>query len=255
MSTPANSTEQKVWLISGANRGIGFGLVNNLLARSDVIIYAGAREPAKATELQKLAAEHKNLHIVKLTSGSVEEAKEAAAVIEKRSGGLDYVIANAGIAYSTSRLEAVTLEDFNEHFQVNVVGVLVLFQATLPLLLKRTTRVFEAVSSAVGSNTNAHLFAAFNNGSYSLSKAALNYLVRRISVEHAEDGLVAFTVHPGLVETDMAQKFLERPEAAAWKSVAIKPDDSAKALLVVTDKATKDTNGKYLNYDGTELPW
>ncbi|PRP85677.1 hypothetical protein PROFUN_06511 [Planoprotostelium fungivorum] len=255
MSTPANSTEQKVWLISGANRGIGFGLVNNLLARSDVIIYAGAREPAKATELQKLAAEHKNLHIVKLTSGSVEEAKQVAAVIEKQSGGLDYVVANAGIANFTSRLEAVTLEDFNEHFQVNVVGVLVLFQATLPLLLKRTTRVFEAVGSGAGSITNAHHFVAFNNGSYSLSKAALNYLVRRISVEHAQDDLIAIAVHPGLVETDSSKEFLKRPEAAALKSGAIQPDDSAKALLAIADKATKETSGKFLNYDGTELPW
>ncbi|PRP74609.1 short chain dehydrogenase (predicted) [Planoprotostelium fungivorum] len=252
MTTTDNN---KIWLVTGANRGIGFNLVKNLISRADTIVYAAARDPQKATELQKLATAHKNLHIIKITSGSVEDAKNAAANIEKQSGGLDYVIANAGIAYSNSRLKDVTLEDVNDHFQVNVVGVLVLFQAVLPLLLKRQTRVFEAISSAVASNTNAALFVPFNNGSYSLSKAALNYLVRRISVEHAEENLVAFTVHPGLVETDMAQDFLDRPEAASWKSYAIKPDDSAKALLAVTDKANKEYNGKYLNYDGTELPW
>ncbi|PRP85686.1 hypothetical protein PROFUN_06520 [Planoprotostelium fungivorum] len=253
MSTPANTTEQKVWLISGANRGIGFGLVNNLLTRPNVVVYAGAREPAKATELQKLAAEHNNLHIVKLTSGSVEEAKQVAATIEKQSGGLDYVIANAGIASMDHLLKSVPLEDVNEHFHVNVVGVLVLFQATLPLLLKRTTRVFQAVSSLAGSNAFALQLAGTPTGTYSLSKAALNYLVRRISVEHAEDGLIAITVHPGTVETDMSQKFLEKYES--WKSTAIKPDDSAKALLAIADKATKETSGKFLNYDGTELPW
>ncbi|PRP88862.1 hypothetical protein PROFUN_00330 [Planoprotostelium fungivorum] len=123
------------------------------------------------------------------------------------------------------------------------------------LLLKRTTRVFEAVSSLAGSNTSATQMAGILNGTYSLSKAALNYLVRRISVEHAEDDLIAFTVHPGLVETDMAVEFLADPKFEAWKSAAIKPDDSAEALLAIADKATKETSGKFLNYDGTELPW
>ncbi|PRP88861.1 hypothetical protein PROFUN_00329 [Planoprotostelium fungivorum] len=131
MSIPSN-TNQKIWLISGANRGIGFGLVKNVITRPDVVVYAGARDPAKATELQKLAAEHNNLHIVKLTSGSVEQAREVAAAIEKRYGGLDYVIANAGIAVLGYLLKDVPLEDLNEHFHVNVVGVLVLFQAVLP---------------------------------------------------------------------------------------------------------------------------
>ncbi|PRP80298.1 brain chitinase and chia [Planoprotostelium fungivorum] len=252
MSSSANT--DKIWLVSGANRGIGFSLVQNLVTRPNVVVYAGARDPYKATELQKLAAEHQNLYIVKLTSGSIEEAKDAAAVIEKRSGGLDYVIANAGIGNSGHRLKDVPVEDINEHFQVNVVGVLVLFQAVLPLLLKRPTRVFEAIGSSVASNANAHQLKDIKNGSYSLSKAALNYLVKRISVEHADEGLIAFTVHPGLVETDLTRELLALPEVASWRSSAIKPDASAIAVLAITDRANKETNGKYLNVDGTELP-
>ncbi|PRP84523.1 hypothetical protein PROFUN_05858 [Planoprotostelium fungivorum] len=267
MTTTDNN---KIWLVTGANRGIGFNLVKNLISRADTIVYAAARDPQKATELQKLATANKNLHIIKITSGSIEDAKNAAAAIEKVIHPFDPLPSSHSLPaigrprlrhrqrrhrLSNSRLKDVTLEDVNDHFQVNVVGVLVLFQAVLPLLLKRQTRVFEAISSAVASNTNAALFVPFNNGSYSLSKAALNYLVRRISVEHAEESLIAFTVHPGLVETDMAQDFLDRPEGASWRSYAIKPDDSAKALLAVTDKAKKEYNGKYLNYDGTELPW
>lgn len=82
MTTTDNN---KIWLITGANRGIGLYLVKNLISRADAIVYAGARDPQKATELQKLATANKNLHIVKITSGSIEDAKNAAATIEKVS--------------------------------------------------------------------------------------------------------------------------------------------------------------------------
>ncbi|PRP74743.1 hypothetical protein PROFUN_16043 [Planoprotostelium fungivorum] len=169
-------------------------MINNLLTRPDVIVYAGGRDPAKATELQKLTAEHNNLHIVKLTSGS-------------QSGGLDYVIAKAGIAVSLlagSNAFAHQLQSGGLDYVIAKAGI--------------------AVSLLAGSNAFAH------------------QLVRHaiwISVEYAKDDLVAITVHPGTVEMDMFHKFLERYES--WISIAIKSDDSAKALLAIADKATRES--------------
>lgn len=60
-------------------------------------MFAGARDPSKAVALQELAAKNPNVvHIVKLTSGEVEDNKAAAAEIERIAGRLDVVIANAG---------------------------------------------------------------------------------------------------------------------------------------------------------------
>lgn len=83
--------------VSGANRGIGFALVQELVTRPNTVVFAGARDLANATELNKLALQHAaTLYPVKLTSGSVEDNQAAIAMIEKTTGHLDVVIANAG---------------------------------------------------------------------------------------------------------------------------------------------------------------
>ena len=76
---------KRVWLVSGANRGIGFNIVNILSQRENVVIFAGARDPTAATQLNELAAKNSNLHVIKLTSTSEEDAKAAAKKIEEVS--------------------------------------------------------------------------------------------------------------------------------------------------------------------------
>jgi NAD(P)-dependent dehydrogenase (short-subunit alcohol dehydrogenase family) len=71
--------------------------VKSLLSRSNIVIFAGARDPSKATDLQALEKEHPGrLHIVKLTSTNEVENKAVAEHIKSVIGRLDVVIANAG---------------------------------------------------------------------------------------------------------------------------------------------------------------
>ncbi|KAJ7133319.1 hypothetical protein C8R44DRAFT_730497 [Mycena epipterygia] len=83
-----------VYLISGANRGLGYGLAATLAARPDAIVFGGARDPA-AQALKDLAAKHPNFHPVKLTSGDKADNEAAIAEIQKIAGQLDVIIANA----------------------------------------------------------------------------------------------------------------------------------------------------------------
>ena len=83
------------YLVSGSSRGIGLELVRILANRPETIVFAGVRNPSKAGELQKIVAEHSNVHIIKLDSISAPDAKAAAETVEKAAGGLDVVIANA----------------------------------------------------------------------------------------------------------------------------------------------------------------
>lgn len=71
-------------LVSGANRGIGFGLTEALAKRPGTVVFAGARDPTNATALNALAVKYPHsVHVVKLTSGSTEDNKSAVAEIEK----------------------------------------------------------------------------------------------------------------------------------------------------------------------------
>ncbi|KAL1669403.1 hypothetical protein GGF50DRAFT_123245 [Schizophyllum commune] len=174
------------YLVSGANRGIGLGLVTALAGRPNTTVFAGARNPAAATDLNALAAKHpNNLHVLKLVSGDKPGNLAAVEEIRKKAGKLDVVIANAGIGdFFASTLE-MKPEEMTRHFDVNVNGTLVLFQATYPLLKESPVRKFIPIGSLVGSVSIGSQFPA-RMLAYGASKAALHYLTRKIYQEHPE---------------------------------------------------------------------
>ncbi|EJU05877.1 NADP-binding protein [Dacryopinax primogenitus] len=169
-----------IYLVSGSNRGIGLGPVTQLAARPDTIVFAGVRDPGKATSLQALAAQHpKTFYVIPLISA--DEANNANAISQIQS--------------ITGRLDVVALE----HQRVNYIGPLVLFKAAWPLLEKGEHPKFGIISSlagsiAVGAGLDSGLLA------YGASKAAVNYLAGKIWQEHKN--LVVVPINPGGVATD-----------------------------------------------------
>lgn len=94
------------------------------------------RDLNNASELQKLNSSTKNIHIVKLDSVSESDAKAAAEKIENISGYVDVIIANAGILNYQGPLLTTPIKEIRDHYEVNVVSPLILFQALYPLLKK-----------------------------------------------------------------------------------------------------------------------
>ncbi|EIN06093.1 NAD(P)-binding protein [Punctularia strigosozonata HHB-11173 SS5] len=160
-----------VWLISGANRGIGLGIVKVLAAKPDTLVFAGARNPPAATDLHELAAQY-------------------PGKIKRVAGRLDVVVANAGICSSVSRVLDEPPDALREHMEVNVIGTLVLFQATYPLLVASTkSPKFIPISSIDGSLTIAPP-VPYKLFSCCASKAAENWLItRKMHFDHESDGL------------------------------------------------------------------
>lgn len=182
--------------------GVGRGLTEAYLARPNHTVIAAVRDPgaATATSLEAVtAAPGARLVLVKLDS--TEEADAAAAVRAAQAAGvaaLDVVIANAGIAPPGARLDSAPLQDLRAAVEVNAVAPLALFQAAAPLLRAAAAPRFLVVSTAVASIQNLAATHAFPLGAYGASKAAVNYLVRRLAFENP--WLNAFVMHPGCVE-------------------------------------------------------
>lgn len=117
-------------------------------------MFAGARSPSKSTALNALAKEYPHsVRVVQLTSADAEDNKAAVEEIERQEGQLDVIIANAGIADYFGPLTTTPVEQFTSHFNINTVGVIVLFQAAYPLLRKSPTGAprFSVISSLAGS--------------------------------------------------------------------------------------------------------
>lgn len=195
MVTPSTqASDSAVWLVSGANRGIGLGLVHQLSQRPNTIVFGGARDPKSATELQALAASSKNVHVVQLASADEQGNKAAADYIRTTTGRLDVVIANAGIGEVGATAATVSMEVMRRHFEINTLGPLILFQAMWPLMQSSPKPIFTVIGTMIGSITlqEKYPWPAIAPGT---SKAAAHYIVGKIHSEHPN--IIAFPLHPG----------------------------------------------------------
>lgn len=203
----------KSYVVSGANRGVGLGLIRSLLDESDSVVYAGVRDPSAQGELSKLASSHDGrVHIVKLAAGSKEDAAALNAKIKEEVGHLDVLIANAGeylmqatlpppsfcwterkgISDYYGPLATSPIEQFHRHFDVNLIGPVVLYQELQSSLLAAAQPKFIAISTAGASIGTPFPLPATP---YLASKAALNLVVQHIALE--EPTFVAIAISPG----------------------------------------------------------
>lgn len=228
-------------LVTGANRGLGLAFVTQLLERGARVL-ACCREPAQAGVLNALAAAHGDrlaIHALDVANPVAIAALPNATA--KHLQRVDLLINNAGVLVSGERFGNVKVESLAESFAVNASAPLLITQALAPLLaLGNKPRVL-CVTSQLGSIAQA---SSFRTISYAMSKAALNMAVKRLAAELAPRGIVVLTVHPGWVKTDMG-----------GKSATLAPADSAHALINLIEHARVEDAGKFLAYDGAELPW
>jgi len=175
------------------------------LSRPDHILVATVRDPSNSTS-QALSSlpvgPGSSLIIVPLDSGSDTSAAEAVKLLTTKHGltHLDLVIANAGIATFYGTALETPLLGTREHFNINTISALALFQAVHPLLeasvKEGKTPKFVTMSSTVGSVGELEKYP-MNSTAYGASKAALNYITRKIHFEN--QGMVVFPINPGLV--------------------------------------------------------
>jgi NAD(P)-dependent dehydrogenase (short-subunit alcohol dehydrogenase family) len=240
------------WLVTGANRGIGLALVTQLATRPNTILFATVRDTSKlGADLSSLIARHPNIHPIQLRLELIADAKRAATEIATHTDHLDVVIANAGIAYNWESLESVDPEVVREHFTVNTLGTLALFQAVLPLLRKSKNPKFIPITTQVATITEP---VPYPVSAVALSKIGVNFITQRIHVEHGKkDGIIAFPVNPGGVKTDLGA--VAAPTAFGIEEFSLEPEDSAAGVISVIEKATSDAGGRFWSYDGAEIAW
>jgi norsolorinic acid ketoreductase len=167
---------------------------------------------------------------------------------------LDIVVANAGLLKQWGPVRSVESRDLTEHFIVNTLAPIQLYQATTPLLDKAAQPgKFAVVSTTLASNGLMDQFAPLQMIAYNMSKAALNSAMGRVHRE--EDKLIVFPIHPGWIATNMGS------QAAIWAGMGRDdpPDDlneSCAGMMKVIDAATKeDGSGKFYDFKGGILPW
>ncbi|MBS0461220.1 MAG: SDR family oxidoreductase [Proteobacteria bacterium] len=228
-------------LVTGSNRGIGLEFTRQLLARGDDVL-AACRAPEHAQALRELA----DAHPERLAITAVEMADEAsiaalAAAASARFSGLDLLINNAGMNVRGERWGTVRGPDMLATLRTNAVGTFLLTQALAPSLGKGERPLVANISSQVGSIART---AGFHSPSYAISKAALNMASMLLARGMAATGVCVVALHPGWVQTAMGGPHAPLPVA-----------ESVTHLLHTIAGLTLADSGRFLDHDGTPMPW
>lgn len=186
-------------LITGANRGIGRGLLELYLAQPNQLVIAAVRDAESKSSLELLnllAGEGSSLVVIRIDSAIQADPGSAVKTLQTRYRveHLDLVIANAGISYTFPFIADLKVEDLGKHIETNVHGPLWLFQATLSLLQKGKAPKWMAMSSSAGSLASMGEMQ-HPNAAYGASKALLNFHTLKIHFEHPN--IAAVALDPG----------------------------------------------------------
>jgi NAD(P)-dependent dehydrogenase (short-subunit alcohol dehydrogenase family) len=143
-------------LITGANRGLGLGLLQRYIVQPNHTVIAGNRNPAHPSSqaLGKLPkGEGSKLIVVRIDASIEEDASSAIKELQDGHGidHLDIVIANAGVSYAWPSVAELKLDDLRGHLGPNVYGFITLYQATRELLqMSQKEPIFAPIGSTAG---------------------------------------------------------------------------------------------------------
>jgi NAD(P)-dependent dehydrogenase (short-subunit alcohol dehydrogenase family) len=218
-------------LITGANKGIGFETARQLAARG-VTVLAGARDEARGIAAERalrdglrggLGGDLRELRdprslrglggdpdarFVPLDVTDATSVREAADWIEKEFGRLDILVNNAGIAVGGGPPSETDLEAMREVYETNVLGVIMVTNAMLPLLRRAPAARIVNVSSEVGSiaamtDPGSPLARMPAGLAYPSSKTALNMITALYAKELRDTPIKVNAANPGYTATDL----------------------------------------------------
>ncbi|XP_072944209.1 C-signal [Epargyreus clarus] len=240
-------------LVTGANRGLGLGMIKYLTKNDKADkIFATCRNVSE--ELKQISHDHKNLHILHLDVKDTSNYEDIANQISKTVGneGLNLLINNAGVTTKFTKLNLVKAEQLLENLAVNTIAPIMLTKTLHPLLKQASEANSDKPMGAqraliINMSSILGSIEANDQGGfypYRCSKAALNAATKSMSIDLKKDKILVACVHPGWVRTDMG-----------GKNAPLDVETSISGLFATIDKLGEEDSGKFLQYDGKVLPW
>jgi NAD(P)-dependent dehydrogenase (short-subunit alcohol dehydrogenase family) len=210
-------------LITGVGRGLGKELARQYAADGWRVIGTERREKA-------------DFHL------AVTDRKQISQLAKKLTGEpIDLLFCNAGISGKKGMtLGSFDFDSWEEVLRVNLLGPAALAEALLDNVATSDRKTIAMMSSRLGSIAESHGVTL----PYSTSKAALNMLVKGLAALLASRGVIVVALSPGWVRTDMG-----------GEHAPLAPETSVRGLRKVIAGLKRADSGKFLSYDGSEIPW
>lgn len=244
------SLHDKVAIVTGASKGIGFEIAKKFAVHGAQVIITGRNietiKPA-AQEIEKtgnkcipLVCDVKDLESIKSTFQSVF----------KQFKRLDILVNNAGIL-DDALIGMVTIDQVENTYQTNVFGPLFFAQYASRLMARKKSGSIINIASIIGSNGNA------GQAVYGGSKAAIIGMTKSLAKELAPNNIRVNSISPGFIDTSMSRSisediFAERIESVKMKRIGTGDDIANTALYLASDLSTYVT-GQNIGVDGGML--
>lgn len=233
----------KVWLITGAGRGMGVDITKAALATGHKVVATGRNTDSVA----KAIGAAKNLLVVKLDVTSAEDAKAAVNAAIEKFGRIDVLVNNAANFYA-GFFEELTMGQIDRQLQASLIGPMIVTRAVLPIMRKQRSGHIISISSTAGLTSYEFCSA------YSASKFGLEGWMQALHVEVAPFGIHTTIVNPGFFRTELlteqSTNYADNPTAdyderrtqqmQFWKGAnGQQPGDPAKlasALIIIANE-------------------
>ncbi|VAW50272.1 Short-chain dehydrogenase [hydrothermal vent metagenome] len=227
-------------LITGANRGIGLEMVRYSMEQG-WRVFACCRNPHNADELFNIAKSSNgqiSVHIADMQELSTLQALS----YELRNDAIDMLINNAGLYGSDkNKFGSVDVESWLQVFQVNSIAPLKMVEAFSQQLQMGKLKVVACMSSKMGSMADNGYGSSYI---YRSSKAALNAVVKSLSIDLKELGIITVALHPGWVKTEMGGPNAE-----------ISTRECVEQLFSHLSKLNEQDSGRFIDINGADILW
>ena len=220
-------------MITGASRGLGLEFARQFY-NEECRVIATCRNLKNANELKAIGD-------IDIHSLDVTDDKSVTTLVDKLRGeNIDILINNAGVIGQRDGFGRIDYDIWAETMDTNVFGPMRVAEAFRDNVMNSEKKQMIFITSRMGSITEA----VPNAYVYRSSKAALNMAVKCLSAELEQQGLIAVLFHPGHVQTDMG-----------GQAAPVTPQKSIEGMKNQIVALTHDDNGRFLSYDGHQIPW
>ncbi|MDO5848350.1 MAG: SDR family NAD(P)-dependent oxidoreductase [Methanobrevibacter sp.] len=241
--------KNKVAVITGGTRGIGYATAKLFLDNGCKVIIFGSRAESVDKALSQLNEENPNYPVEGYypNLNDYEEVEKTILAIAEKYGKIDILINNAGISSSTP-IDQYTVEEFEKIINLNVVSMFKCIRATVPIMKEQGEGVILNTSSMVSISGQP------SGVGYPTSKFAVNGMTLSLARELGKDNIRVNAVAPGVTETDMFKSLPEPLIEGIVSKIPLgrvgKPEDIANAFLYLASDMASYVTGEVLSVDG-----
>lgn len=248
---------KKIALITGAARGIGFGIASTLASEGyDVAIFDVLEEK---TVTENIASLRNNGVRVLYCQGNITSASdrvEAIKLIKDTFGGLNVLVNNAGVAPNVrADILDVGEESYERVMKINLQGPFFLTQAVANWLIDQKKSDNAWTGCIINISSISSETASPNRGEYCISKSGLSMTTKLWAVRLSEFGIPVYEIRPGIIMTDMTSGVKEKYDRLIADGLLLQPrwgvpDDIAKTAAMMARGDIGYSTGQVVAVDG-----